>query len=171
MAEPFLSEIRIVSFDFPPKGWAYANGQMMPIAQNQALFSLLGTNFGGDGRTTFGLPDYKARAPMHVGSRHKLGERAGERDHTLTIAEMPPHVHIVNAVDTNDSAANTNNPAENFFSNSKPANLYQNGRGNMVALGPETIQPAGDSLAHSNMQPYLVLNFCVALTGIFPSPN
>src|SRR5213596_1262566 len=110
MAEPFLSEIRIFSFNFAPKGWALCNGQLLPINQNQALFSLLGTTFGGDGRVNFGLPDLRARVPIHVGNGHTLGERGGEQAHTLSIAELPEHVHALNAT-TTQAGANTNAPA------------------------------------------------------------
>src|SRR5438045_6697971 len=112
MAEPFLSEIRIMSFNFAPKGWALANGQLLPINQNQALFSLLGTTFGGDGRVNFALPDIRSRAQIHVGSGHTLGERGGEQAHTLSISEIPTHVHSARGV---DSAANTAGPAGAFF--------------------------------------------------------
>src|SRR3954453_2122092 len=113
MAEPFLSEIRIMSFNFPPKGWALCDGQLLPINQNQALFSLLGTNFGGDGRVNFALPDLRARAPLHVGSGHTLGERGGEDSHALTIAELPTHTHALNA----SSVANggNNSPVNRFL--------------------------------------------------------
>src|SRR3954447_25859072 len=108
MAEPFLSEIRMMSFVFPPKGWALTDGQLLPINQNQALFSLLGTNFGGDGRVNFGLPNLQGRTPIHVGSGHTLGERGGEQAHTLSIAEIPTHVHVLNAV---NAPATTNTPS------------------------------------------------------------
>src|SRR4051794_10288640 len=100
MAEPFLSEIRLMSFGFAPKGWALCNGQLLPINQNQALFSLLGTNFGGNGQTTFGLPDMRGRVPIHVGNKHTLGEKGGEQAHTLTIQEIPTHIHAANASQT-----------------------------------------------------------------------
>src|SRR3954451_23249810 len=109
MAEPFLSEIRIMSFVFPPKGWALCDGQLLPINQNQALFSLLGTTFGGDGRVNFGLPDLRGRTPIHVGSGHSLGERGGGQAHTLSIAEMPTHTHVVNGT-TAQASATTNDP-------------------------------------------------------------
>lgn len=171
MAEPFLSEIRMFSFNFPPKGWAFSNGQLMPINQNQALFSLLGTVFGGDGRVTFALPNYQGSVPMHVGSGHFLGERGGEQMHTLSIPELPKHAHVLNALDTGSSDSNTNNPINNFFSNAKPADLYQSTTDNSVPLAAGTIGNTGGGQPHSNMQPYLAVNFCIAMSGIFPTPN
>lgn len=169
MAEPFLSEIKIVSFGFAPRGWAQANGQLLPINQNQALFSLLGTTFGGDGRVNFALPDFRGRVPIHVGSGHTLGEKAGAEAHTLNINELPQHTHSLNAVSQSDVSANTNNPTGGFFANSKPANLYSNSPDNLVGLAPASVTNIGGSQAHINMQPFLVLNFCIALQGIFPS--
>jgi microcystin-dependent protein len=167
MAEPFLSEIRIMSFVFAPKGWALCNGQLLPINQNQALFSLLGTTFGGDGRVNFALPDLRARVPIHVGSKHTLGERGGEQAHTLSIAEIPQHTHIVNA---STSTATLDNPAGNITGNSNPNNIYGPVQ-NLTALNPATVANVGGSQAHLNMQPFLTLSFCIALQGIFPSPN
>jgi microcystin-dependent protein len=165
MAEPFLSEIRIMSFVFAPKGWALCNGQLLPINQNQALFSLLGTTFGGDGRVNFALPDLRGRVPIHVGQGFTLGERAGEQAHTLTISEMPQHFHTANATnalaDTNASTSNLLAGVNNGFTG--PAAL--------VSLIPSTIPNVGGSQAHLNMQPFLTLSFCIALQGIFPSPN
>ena len=163
MATPFLGEIKICSFNFAPKGWAFCNGQLLPINQNQALFSLLGTTYGGDGRTTFGLPDLQSRAPLHVGSGHTLGERGGEQAHTLSISELPTHTHVANASTANGNVA--------FASNNILAaagNLYT-GSTNLVAISPSSIANVGGSQAHLNMQPFLVLNFCIALQGIFPS--
>ena len=171
MAEPFLSEIRMVSFDFPPKGWALSNGQLLPINQNQALFSLLGTTFGGDGRVNFALPDYRSRTPIHVGNGHTLGERGGEQGHTLSISELPTHGHFMQAIDTGTATQNVNNPTGTYFSNSQPTNLYQNGLNSLVTPKDGTITYVGGSQAHQNMQPYLAINFCIALQGIFPSPN
>lgn len=170
MAEPFLSEIRIVSFNFAPKGWALANGQLLPINQNQALFSLLGTTFGGDGRVNFALPDFRGRTPIHVGSGHTLGERGGEQAHTLSISEIPSHTHNVSAID-NTSITNTNNPTGTFFSNTQPNTIYTSTISNLTALNPATVGNVGGSQAHLNMQPFLTLNFCIALQGIFPSAN
>jgi microcystin-dependent protein len=169
MAEPFISEIRIMSFSFSPKGWAQCNGQLLPINQNQALFSLLGTTFGGDGRVNFGLPDLRGRTPLHVGSGHTLGERGGEQAHTVSIAELPQHVHVAN---TTSAQATTNIPANNLLlAQSKGANLYGSASSNLAAMSPEAVGNTGGSQAHLNMQPFLTLNFCIALQGIFPSPT
>ena len=163
MAEPFLSEIRIMSFGFAPKGWALCNGQLLPINQNQALFSLLGTTYGGDGRVNFGLPDLQSRTPIHMGQGHTLGERGGEQAHTLSISELPVHVHAINGAaangDTQFAASNTLAAAGNLYS--APANL--------TSLSPDSITNVGGSQAHLNMQPFLTLSFCIALQGIFPS--
>ncbi|MBZ9679587.1 MULTISPECIES: phage tail protein [unclassified Mesorhizobium] len=165
MAEPFLSEIRMMSFGFAPKGWALCNGQLLPINQNQALFSLLGTTFGGDGRVNFALPDYRGRVPIHVGSGHTLGERGGEQAHTLLIGELPFHSHIEQATTTN---ADTPVPSSNLLAT--VANTYT-APGNPTAMDPGTLALAGGNQAHMNMQPFLTLSFCIALQGIFPSPT
>jgi microcystin-dependent protein len=165
MAEPFLSEIRLMSFVFAPQGWALCNGQLLPINQNQALFSLLGTTFGGDGRVNFALPDLRGRTPIHVGSVHTLGERGGEQAHTLSIAELPTHTHEVRG---NSNPAGTPVPTNSVLA--QASNLYAPGA-NPVALGASTVTNAGGSQAHLNMQPFLTLTFCIALQGIFPSPN
>jgi len=166
MAEPFLSELRIMSFQFAPKGWAQCNGQLLPINQNQALFSLLGTTFGGDGRVNFALPDLRGRTPMHVGSGHTLGERGGEQAHTLSIAELPTHVHSVAA--STASSGGTDNPTGRFLGSA--SNVYHT-PASLTAINPQTIANVGGSQAHLNMQPFLTLSFCIALQGIFPSPN
>jgi microcystin-dependent protein len=168
MSDPFLSEIKIMSFVFAPKGWALCNGQFMPINQNQALFSLLGTTFGGNGQTTFALPDLRARAPIHVGSGHTLGERGGEQAHTLSIAETPTHTHGFNA-NGNPATTNTPGPALTLAA-STAANLYH-GPTNLTAMAPNAVSTIGGSQAHLNMQPFLTLSFCIALQGIFPSQN
>lgn len=168
MAEPFLSEIRLMSFVFPPKGWALCDGQLLPINQNQALFSLLGTTFGGDGRVNFALPDLRARVPIHVGSGHTLGERGGEQAHTLSIAELPQHAHSWNA---KASPATSGTPdATSMLAASTGDNAWGPAT-NLGAMSPGTIQNTGGSQAHQNMQPFLVLSFCIALQGIFPSPT
>jgi len=170
MAEPFLSEIRIMSFGFAPRGWALCNGQLLPINQNQALFSLLGTTFGGDGRVNFALPDLRGRTPIHVGSGHTLGERGGAQAHTLSISEIPTHVHSLNA---STSASNTHIPVSNStgWGNSSPNQVYNSAGGNLVAMGPSVLSNLGGSQAHLNMQPFLTLSFSIALQGIFPSPT
>lgn len=165
MAEPFLSEIRIMSFVFAPRGWALCNGQLLPINQNQALFSLLGTTFGGDGRVNFGLPDLRGRIPIHVGSGHTLGERGGEQAHTLSIAEIPTHTHVANGSAAN---ATVNTGTGNFLASSN--NAYTTPM-NLTSLSPSTVTNVGGSQAHLNMQPFLTLSFCIALQGIFPSPT
>ena len=168
MAEPFLSEIRIMSFSFAPKGWALCNGQLLPINQNQALFSLLGTTFGGDGRVNFALPDLRGRVPIHVGSGHTLGERAGEQAHTLSIAELPAHAHNVGVI--NNTIADQQYPSTTtrWASGGSFAGFHQSPN---TAMDPGTVLPVGGSQAHLNMQPFLTLNFSIALQGIFPSRN
>jgi microcystin-dependent protein len=167
MGEPFLSEIRIFSFVFAPKGWALCNGQLLPINQNQALFSLLGTTYGGDGRVNFALPDLRDRVPIHMGTGHTLGERAGEQSHTLSIAEIPQHLHPVSAA---TEVATTNIPANTLLTaQSTAANLYASAASGLEAMSPAAVASVGGSQAHLNMQPFLTLNFCIALQGIFPS--
>jgi microcystin-dependent protein len=169
MAEPFLSEIRIMSFVFAPKGWALCNGQLMPINQNQALFSLLGTTFGGDGRVNFALPDNRGRTPIHVGNGHTLGERGGEQAHTISMAEMSFHTHVLNASSQAANAILPSQPPGNLLALS-PQQVYAAAQ-NFVLMTATSVTNAGGSQAHLNMQPFLTLNFCIALQGIFPSPN
>jgi microcystin-dependent protein len=167
MAEPFLSEIRIMSFGFPPKGWALCDGQLLPINQNQALFSLLGTTYGGDGRVNFGLPNLQGRTAMHVGSGHTLGERGGEQGHTLSISELPQHTHSESA---SGNAATTPTPTSSLMlAQSTAAFLYASAASNLVSMAPDAVANVGGSQAHLKMQPFLVLNFSIALQGIFPS--
>jgi len=167
MAEPFLSEIRIMSFNFAPKGWALCNGQLLPINQNQALFSLLGTTFGGDGRVNFALPDLRGRTPIHDGGGHTLGERGGEQAHTVSSAELPTHIHSLQASKNNGVNAPSNT---SVLGRSAPQAIY-GGAGNLAAMSPQAVTNVGGSQAHLNMQPFLTLSFCIALQGIFPSPN
>jgi microcystin-dependent protein len=166
MAEPFLSEIRIMSFNFAPKGWAMCNGQLLPINQNQALFSLLGTTFGGDGRVNFALPDIRGKTPIHVGSGHTLGEQGGEQAHTLSIQELPTHTHLAGA--SSASSGGNDNPSGRVLGSVN--NMYHPPT-NLTAMNPGTITNVGGSQAHLNMQPFLTLTFCIALQGIFPSAN
>jgi microcystin-dependent protein len=168
VAEPFLSEIRIFSFGFPPKGWAFCNGQFLPINQNQALFSLLGTTYGGNGQTTFALPNLQGRAPIHNGNGHTLGEAAGAPAVTLNLQQMPTHVHVANATSAEQTATTPTNAL--VLSTSKPQFMYGPPT-NLVAMDPGSVSAVGGSQPHVNMQPYLVLNFCIALQGIFPSRN
>ena len=164
MAEPFLSEIRIMSFNFAPKGWALCNGQLMPINQNQALFSLLGTTYGGDGRVNFALPNLQGSVPIHVGQGFTEGQKGGQTAHTLTMSEMTQHIHFVNA----SSVANggNNSPVGRFPGGA--ADMYHD-VSNLTTMNPATVTNVGGSQAHNNLMPYLVLNFCIALQGIFPS--
>jgi microcystin-dependent protein len=166
MAEPFLSEIRIMSFGFAPKGWALCNGQLLPINQNQALFSLLGTTFGGDGRVNFALPNYQTRTPIHVGGGHSLGGAGGEQAHTLSISEIPTHVHVAQG---SSNQGNSQTGAGNVLG-VVAGRLYSD-PANATTLQASTIANIGGSQAHTNMQPFLTLSFCIALQGIFPSPN
>jgi microcystin-dependent protein len=171
MAEPFLSEIRIMSFVFPPRGWALCNGQLLPINQNQGLFSLLGTTYGGDGRVNFALPNLQGRTPIHVGNGHTLGERAGEQAVTLNAPQIPMHTHVVQGSTTNATVpAPTNNLlARGSASNGNPINYYAPATGPLTTLSTTSVSSVGGSQAHLNMQPYLTLSFCIALQGIFPS--
>ena len=166
MAEPFLSEIRIMSFGFAPKGWALCNGQLLPINQNQALFSLLGTTYGGDGRVNFALPNLQGRAPIHMGSGHTLGELGGEQGHTLSISEIPTHTHQVTA---SNAQPDSGMPTGNVWA--EQVEGYSSTASNLAAMHPSVIGNTGGSQAHLNMQPFLVLTFCIALQGIFPSQN
>jgi microcystin-dependent protein len=164
MAEPFLSEIRIMSFNFPPKGWALCNGQLLPINQNQALFSLLGTTYGGNGQTNFALPDIRGRVAIHEGSGHTLGENGGSEAVTINMQTLPTHSHTVKVF--NDNATAT--PAGNFFAAAN--NTYQPKPQN-TTLAANSVTNTGGSQPHTNQQPFTVLSFCIALQGIFPSQN
>lgn len=166
MAEPFLSEIRIFSFNFPPKGWAFCNGQLLPINQNQALFALLGTTYGGDGQVNFALPNLRGQVPIHTGNGHTLGERAGSSSVTLNIQQLPQHLHFMQGT-TQDA----NSPVPGGGLLAKANNMYQNANSGLTTLNPASVTNVGGSQPHNNMMPYLVLNFCIALQGIFPSPN
>ena len=164
MAEPFLSEIRLMSFNFAPKGWALCNGQLLPINQNQALFSLLGTTFGGDGRVNFQLPQLQGTVPMHAGNGYVLGERGGQETHTIVQQEFPQHNHFLNVVNSNANAL----PPGNYLAAAQ--GLYQPAPAN-TNLAPSSITNIGGNQPHENRQPYLAVTFAIALQGIFPSQN
>jgi len=164
MSEPFLGEIKVISWNFPPKGWAFCNGQLLPINQNQALFSILGTTYGGDGRVNFGLPNLQGRTPVHVGNGIVLGEMGGELTHTLNISELPAHNHVPVG---SPNAASAPAPTGNLWATK--ANIYAGSPGS--AMNPASIGVVGGNQPHENMSPYLVLNFVIALQGIFPSQN
>jgi microcystin-dependent protein len=166
MATPFLSEIKIFSFVFPPKGYALCNGQLLPINQNQALFSLLGTTYGGDGRVNFGLPNLQSRIPIHMGAGHTLGEIGGQNAHTLSISETPQHIHQVNA--SSATTGGTSSPAGAYLGGALNAYVPPN-TGTLTQLTPGSVSTVGGSQAHLNQQPFLTLSFCIALQGIFPS--
>ena len=165
MAEPFLSEIRMMSFVFAPKGWALCNGQLLPINQNQGLFSLLGTTYGGDGRVNFALPDLRGRVPIHFGSSFTLGQRGGEAAHTVIQSEMPAHYHMLNGT---SNAGTTDTPAATLQLAQSGIDLYRT-PSNLTAMEAGTVSSVGGSQPHQNMMPYLTLSFCIALQGIFPS--
>jgi len=164
MAEPFLSEIRICSFNFPPKGWAFCNGQLLPINQNQALFSLLGTTYGGNGQTNFALPNLKGRVPVHEGNGHTLGEAAGTTSVTINQSTMNQHIHFLQV--TNVDQNRVAQPAGNYLG---PVNNLYGPAASLTTMTPTSVTSIGGSQPHNNMMPYLVLNFIIALQGIFPS--
>ena len=173
MSEPFLAEIRIVGFNFAPRGWAFCDGQILPINQNQSLYSLFGTTYGGDGRTSFALPDLRGRVPIHVGqsnggANHSLGQKSGEETHTLAANEISPttHSHDLQAAAVPADAAD---PDGNVLAGTE-AELYAQ-PGALVEMSPNAVGSFGGGQAHENMQPYLALNFAIALRGLFPSRN
>ena len=168
MSTPFLGELKIISWNFAPKGWALCNGQLLPINQNQALFSILGTTYGGNGQTTFALPDLRGRVPIHQGDGFILGQKTGEEFHTLNKSEMPQHIHFEQGSGT---AANSPLEPGNILARCTQANIYRDQATNLVALNPATVANTGGSQPHENRQPWLTLNIIIALQGIFPSRN
>lgn len=169
MSEPFLAEIRIVGFNFAPRGWAFCDGQILPINQNQSLYSLLGTTYGGDGRTSFALPDLRSRTPLHRDVSHRLGQKSGTEAVTLTAAQIPAHSHgIRGSSDPADDA----NASGNLLAVPSRGDLYRDlEAGTATTLRSGTIVNAGGGQAHNNMQPYIALSYCIALQGLFPSRN
>jgi len=180
MSEPFLGEIKLISWNYSPQGWAFCNGQFLPINQNQALFSLLGTQFGGNGQTTFALPDLRGRSQIHMGAGFIIGQAGGQEAHTITMSEMPTHMHFLQADAATAATSNNNTPAagnsigqtigvpsqgSNF-----PVQIYSTSAPNNV-MAPQTVTNTGGGQAHENRQPYLVVNAIIALQGIFPSRN
>lgn len=169
MADPFVAEIRIFPFNFAPKGWAWCDGQLLPLSQNTALFSLLGTTYGGNGESNFALPDLQGKAPMHPGqgpglSLHRLGEMGGSEKVTLLESEIPSHNHLVNS---SDQPADSNNPNGNAFATADNPIYSDTGNANVI-LNPRTLAPAGGGMPHNNMMPYLTFYFNIALQGVFP---
>lgn len=172
MSEPFLAEIRMVGFSFAPRGWAFCDGQILPINQNQSLYSLVGTTYGGDGRTSFALPDLRGRTSIHVGRSnggpyHPLGQKSGEETHTLSVAEIPQHSHQLMA---SSGDADSGNPTNHVLARSTAPESYRS-PSTLAAMGAGSVTNAGGSQAHENMQPFITLNFCIALRGLFPSRN
>jgi microcystin-dependent protein len=166
---PFQSEVKIVPFNFPPTGWAFCNGQQLPINQNQAMFSLLGTTYGGNGQTTFALPDLRGRAPIHVGGSFNVqGQVGGEQSHTLTQSEMPQHLHFAQAAATGANAVIPTNAL--VLSGQGQFEIWR-APSSLAPMQAATVSNVGGSQAHNNMQPYLVLNYVIALQGVFPSRN
>ena len=166
MGTPYLCELRLISWNYAPKGWAFANGQTLPINQNQAIFALLGTMYGGNGQTTFQLPNLQGRVAMHFGNGFTQGEVGGQINHTLTQGEMPAHPHQMFGI---NGAQNSTDPTSHFLANTPSATVY--GTAGPVSLLPAVVSNAGGSQPHANEQPYLVMNWIIALQGIFPSRN
>jgi microcystin-dependent protein len=171
MSDPFVAEIRIFPFNFAPKGWAFCDGQLLPISQNTALFSLLGTTYGGDGKSTFALPDMQGNAPMQPGqgqglSLRDLGEISGVESVTLLVSEIPLHTHTLNAAAGDPAESNV--ATGNALARSKNGNAYTSTINPLTMMAFQALPPAGGGLPHNNMQPYLTLNFCIAMQGIFP---
>src|SRR4051812_16109292 len=167
MSTPFLGEIRIMSFNSPPRGWAFCNGQLLPINQNQALFSLLGTTYGGNGQTNFALPNLQGRVPLHVGNGFVQGQTSGEENHTLTVQEIPAHNHVPAG---NSAADNVGSPVGNTWGLNATSG-FSNSLASIAAMNATMIGSTGGNQAHNNMSPFLTLNMCIALQGIFPSRN
>lgn len=175
MSNPFVAEIRMFGFNFAPRGWALCNGQILPIAQNTALFSLLGTTYGGNGQTTFGLPNLQGRAPLHPGqgpglSAYSLGQVGGTETVTLTQNQLPSHTHALNGITAPPPATGTVPDATVGLGRASGGNAY-GAAANLVSMSPQSLPPQGGNQPHNNLMPYLAVNFCIALQGIFPARN
>ena len=168
MPDPFLSELKLVAFNFAPKGWSLCNGQLQQINQNQALFSLLGTTYGGDGQRTFALPDLRQRVPISQGGGYVIGEKGGEVNHTLTTSEMPTHIHFLQGV---GAAENLATPGGNLLANTSASLPLYGPPTSLVNMHPSDVSNFGGSQPHSNQSPFLVMTWIIALQGIFPSQN
>jgi microcystin-dependent protein len=167
MPEPYLGEIRLMSFNFTPRGWAQCNGAFLPINQNQPLFALIGTTYGGNGQTTFALPDLRGLVPVGAPNSQRMGERGGQYAHTLTIAELPQHLHVARA--STHTTEGSDQPQGRYLGRAN--NAYHAPAGPLTAINPATLVATGGSQAHDNTQPYAVVNFCIATQGVFPSPS
>lgn len=173
MADPFVGEIRIFAFNFAPTGWAFCQGQLLPLSQNTALFSILGTTYGGDGKSTFALPDLQGHMPMHPGqgqglSERYLGEMSGSETVTLLTSEIPSHTHDIHPAKAADASVNMASPSASASIGVAPTRAFTSQAANLVQMAPTQLGMAGGNQPHNNMPPYLALNFCIALQGVFP---
>ncbi len=168
MSEPYIGEVRMVAFNYAPRGWALCNGQSMPISQNPALYDLIGTTYGGDGQSSFALPNLQSRVPMHQGNGHALGEMDGAEQVTLAVAELPSHLHLPQADIFNGNASD---PAGNIWASSEASKQYLVGVAPNVSMNPSAMAPTGGGRPHDNMLPFLAFNFVIALEGIYPTPS
>ncbi|WP_442506562.1 phage tail protein [Novipirellula sp. SH528] len=170
MSEPFLAEVKIFGFNFAPRGWAQCDGQILPINQNQSLYSLLGTVYGGDGRTSFGLPDLRGRTCLHVDASYPQGQKGGQETHVLTVPEIPSHDHPLHAYSA-DATVNPNQPAGNLWAKATASTYHTLSPTSASKLSANAVGNAGNSQGHENMEPFTTLNFCIATQGLFPSRN
>ena len=168
MAQPYVGEIRMFAGNFAPAGWMFCEGQLLPISENETLFNLIGTTYGGDGQSTFALPDLRGRIPIHMGNSFILAETGGAEEITLTVNQIPAHSHPQLA---NSGVAQSNNPQNNILAASLAGTIYNSLNTNLVSMNPQAVGPTGGSQPHTNFQPYLCIDFIISLFGIFPSPT